>query len=151
MSTMDQIRYQGKKSRTFGVFLTIFSIVILFVSFGLPLILDAAINTIQWIVIGFICLPIIGLFIWCWRTTYYIVAKDLLIAKCGPFRWKIPIDDIKVIRLDQKTIGGTWKPTLSWNCIEIENKNGWSIYISPEKQDDFIGQLTTLNSTIKIR
>ncbi len=56
-----------------------------------------------------------------------------------------------MIRLNQKTIGGTWKLTLSWNCMEIKYKKSRSIYITPERQDDFIHQLKTINHNIEIK
>lgn len=144
-------KYPGKKSRSFGIFLLISGIVILTVSIGLPIMLNDSIKAAQWLVIGLIDFPIIGMFIWCWIATYYIIDHNRLIAKWGPFVWKVPIMDITIIRLNQKTMGGTWKLTLSWKCMEIKYKKYRSIFITPEKQNEFLNHLQSINDNIEIK
>jgi hypothetical protein len=63
----------------------------------------------------------------------------------------MPISEILLIRLNQKTIGGAWKPTLSWDCIEIKNKKSGSVFITPDNLNDFIGHLKRLNERIEIK
>ena len=154
MENYEKNRYLGKKSCSFGIFLLISLLVILFVAVGLPLIFEGSINITQWIIISVIVIPIIVLFLWWWLDTYYIIDHYLLIVKWGPFKWKVDINDISIIRLNQKTLGGTWKLTSSWDCIEIEYKKNYenrSIFITPDKQDDFIKHLKSIKNTIEIR
>ena len=56
-----------------------------------------------------------------------------------------------MIRLNQKTIGGTIKPTLSWNSIEIRYKKHRSVFVTPERQDEFVGRLKSINDKIEIK
>ncbi len=88
---------------------------------------------------------------WCWTSTYYVIDKNKLSAKCGPFKFNVFIQDIKEIRTNQKTVAGIIKPTLSWNCIVIEYGDTKAISISPENQDTFIKTLTDINKEIKIK
>ena len=99
----------------------------------------------------FITTIVVGLFLWIWFDTNYVIDNGLLIAKSGPMIWKVQISEIIFIRLNQKTIGGNWKPTLSWNCIEIRYKKYRSIFITPERQDDFIRQIKQINDKIEIK
>lgn len=126
------IHFAVRKSNSIGYFLWISSIVIGFVGIGLPLLIVDSISISELIISISIDTIVVGLFLWIWYDTNYTIDNDLLIAKSGPMVWKIPINEISYIRLNQKTFGGTWKPTLSWNCIEIKYKKYRSIYISPE-------------------
>jgi hypothetical protein len=94
---------------------------------------------------------VIGFFIWVWTTTFYTITKESLIVKSGPLHWQILIQDIKIIRLNQKTVGGIIKPTMSWNCIEIEYAKHKTISISPTNQDRFIDMLRDINKQIEIK
>lgn len=151
MIIMNEDRFSGRKSRSFGVFLLISSAVILFVSIGLPILINKTIDPTGLTISGFIIIPTLGLFLWAWIDTYYQIYETNLKIKCGPFAWRIPVSEIKLIRLNQKTIGGTIKPTLSWNSIEIKYKKHQSIFITPDRQDDFIGRLKTINDKIEIK
>lgn len=144
-------KFAVRKSNSFGCFLWISSIVIAFVAIGLPLLTVESTSISEWIISISITIVVGGLFLWIWYDTNYIIDNDLLIAKSGPMVWKIPINEISLIRLNQKTFGGTWKPTLAWNCIEIKYKKYRSIYISPERQNVFVSQLMELNKTIVIK
>ncbi len=145
------VKFAVKKSSSFGYFLLISTIVTGFVAIGFPILFDDSFN-IEGLTAGIITTSLLGgLFFWIWFDTNYVIDNDFLIAKSGPLNWKVPIREISFIRLNQKTIGGTWKPTLSWNCIEIRYKKYRSVFIAPEKQDDFIGQLKQINDKIEIK
>jgi hypothetical protein len=151
MKTKNEDRFSGRKSRSFGLFLLISSAVILFVSIGLPILINKTIDPTGLTISGLIVIPTLGLFVWAWIGTYYQINETDLKIKCGPFLWRIPFSEIKLIRLNQKTIGGTIKPTLSWNSIEIIYKKHRSIFITPDRQDDFVRQLKTINDKIEIK
>jgi len=144
-------KFTVKKSNSFGYFLLISIIVIGFAAIGLPLLSGDSFN-ITGLTVGLIITTLVGgLFLWIWIDTNYVIDNEFLIAKSGPIIWRVPIREISFVRLNQKTIGGTWKPTLSWVCIEIRYKKYRSIFITPEKQDDFIGQLKQINDKIEIK
>lgn len=144
-------KFAVKKSCSFGYFLLIISIVIGVVAIGLPVLTKDSQSASELLISIIITAMSVGLFLWIWIDTYYIIDNETLIAKSGPMIWKVPIKEISFIRLNQKTIGGIWKPTLSWDCIEIKYKKYRSISITPVKQDDFIGQLKQLNVNIEIK
>ena len=151
MVTMNDDRFSGRKSRSFGLFLLISSAVILFVAIGLPILINNTIDPTGHTISGLIVIPTLGLFLWAWIDTYYQLNETDLKIKCGPFVWRIQVSEIKLIRLNQKTIGGTIKPTLSWNSIEIKYKKHRSVFVTPDRQDDFIGRLKTINDKIEIK
>jgi hypothetical protein len=151
MTSKKDNRYSGTKSRSFGLFLLISSAVIVFVAIGLPILINKTIDLTGLIIAGLIVIPTLGLFLWAWLDTFYLIDKENLKIKCGPFMWRINVSDIKTIRLNQKTIGGTMKPTLAWNSIEIRYKKYRSIFITPERQDDFVSRLKEINDKIEIK
>ena len=144
-------KFNSKKSAGLGALFLIVSFMILFLGFGLQLILNQPLGFYEFLIKTLISILVIGLFIWCWTGTCYIIDKEKLSARCGPFRFPVPIQSIKTIRTDQKTINGIIKPTLSWECIEIEYGKGKILSISPENQDRFIKTLTDSNKEIKIK
>lgn len=144
-------KFKSIKSIGLGTLLLTVSLIILFLSFGLPIISNHYFSLIEIIIKTLLCILIIGLFIWCWIGTYYEIDKEKLVANCGPFKFLVHINDIKVIITNQKTIGGIIKPTLSWDCIAIEYGNYKTISISPQNQDRFIKTLTELNKDIKVK
>lgn len=144
-------KYGVKKSNSFGFFLLTSTVLIGFVSIALPFSTGDSLN-ITGLAVGLILTTLIsGLFLWIWFDTNYVIGNESIIAKSGPMIWRIPIREISFIRLNQKTIGGKLKPTLSWNCIEIRYKKNRSIFITPERQDGFIGQIKQINNTIEIK
>jgi len=144
-------KFKSLKSIGLGTLLLTVSLLILFLSFGIPIISKQHISLIEIIIKTILSILIFGLFIWCWIGTYYVIDKEKLVANCGPFKFLVKINDIRVIITNQKTIGGIIKPTLSWDCIVIEYGNYKAISISPQNQDRFIKTLTELNKDIKIK
>jgi hypothetical protein len=145
------LEFKSKKNPGFGLLLLFVGLLVLFLSFGLPFITMEGLNLKALIIKCLISLIVIGFFLWCWLKTCYTIENKTLIVKCGPFRWLISIQEIKMIRLDQKTIGGSIKPTLSWKCIEIDYEHHKTISISPENQDEFLDILQDINQDISIR
>ena len=144
-------RYSCKKGRSFGIFLLISSLIIIGAAYGLPILTSEKYSFKELIITSFFVIPVIGMFLWCWNDTYYLIDKETLIAKCGPFIWRVSIQEITLIRLNQKTIGGSFKPTLSWNSIEIQYKMYRSIYVTPDKLDEFLSHLQNINGKIEIK
>jgi hypothetical protein len=142
-------KFPSKKSRIFGFLLLIVSVFIILVGIVSPII--EAVSILEIVFLTLISGFVVGLFLWCWLATYYVVENENLIVRLGPFVWKIFIKDISLIRLNQKTIGGTWKPTLSWNSIEIKYQSRRSIFVSPENEEGFLERLLVINKAIEIK
>lgn len=148
---MMEYRYRSKKSPSFGYLLLISCIVVIFITIGWPIIKYETISNSNLLLGILIVTPMIALFLWLWLATYYFIKDEILIARSGPLKWRVPIKEITLIRLNQKTIGGTWKLTLSWNCMEIKYKKYGAIFISPENEETFLNKLLQINSSIQIR
>jgi hypothetical protein len=143
------LKYQCKKDRSFGIFLIVSGLIIIAVAYC-PL-LSQTFSLTKFIIVSLIVFPVIGLFFWMWYGTYYIIDNETLTVISGPLRWRVPIHEINFIRLDQKTIGGTWKPTLSWDSIEIRYRKSKSIFITPDNQEKFLSDLKKINNEIIIK
>lgn len=143
-------KFAAKKGNSFKLFLIVMSLVIIFAGYGLPL-FAGALSLQTFMISSLFVLPVITLFILCWASTQYVLDVGQLKIKYGPFNWTIPVKDIKKIRLDQSTIGGIIKPTLSWKCIEIEYGNDKTISITPENQNHFISLLQSQNECIVVK
>ena len=144
-------KFQSERSNGFGAILLTVTILVLILSFGLPIINKQSLSILELGIRALFSALIFGLFVWCWTTTYYEINKEKLLAISGPFRIKVQVNDITSIITNQKSVGGIIKPTLSWDCIVIEHGKNKSISISPQHQDKFIRTLTDLNRTIKIK
>lgn len=143
--------FQAKRTQSFGVFLTGACIFILGILFGIPLLTEGAIEKIDLVIGLSISVPVIGMFVWMWLNTKYIVKNNVLIVIWGPFRFKILVEDIKLIRTDQDSWAGIIKPTLSWKCMEIRYGKYGTISVTPIQQDRFIEVLMSINPKIKMK
>ena len=145
------IKFNSRKSSAFGAILILVSALLVILFFVIPVKSDNHINNVGPILEVVFTVLVIGLFAWVWSTTFYAIDKDKLKIKSGPFDWEISIQTIRSIRLNRNAVGGIIKPTLSWDCIEIEYENNKTISISPENQDIFIRILLDLNMQIEIK
>ena len=141
----------SKKSRSFGMFLIFTCLFITLIAYGQLLLKNDSYSALDFIIPSLIVTPVLGLFLWIWKATYYLIHNEILIAKSGPLIWKVPIKEITLIRLNQDTIGGTWKLTLSWSCIEVKYNKYRSIFISPSNEGEFLERILKINSKIDIR
>ncbi|NJN27570.1 MAG: PH domain-containing protein [Cyclobacteriaceae bacterium] len=144
------IIFAAKKGKGFRRFLIITGASIALVSYGVPFLANAF-SLQVFLINSLLVLPVLTLFVWCWYGTQYQVGKSQLKIKCGPFRWIIPFEEIKKIYLNQSTIGGIIKPTLSWDCMEIAYGQYKTISITPENQDQFIAMLKSKNGHFEIK
>jgi hypothetical protein len=142
-------KYLCKKDISFGILLM--TAVLLIIGLAYLTVLYGTDSFVVKVIISLIIVSVVGLFLWLWFGTYYVIYQEKLIAKSGPFKWRVSIHEINYVRLHQKTIGGTWKPTLSWNSIEIRDKESKSIFISPDRQTEFISDLINMNNHIIIK
>ena len=63
---------------------------------------------------------------------------------------RIRIDEMRLIRLNQCTLSGLARYTLSWRSMEIRYKKYGSVNISPLDQARFLESLLRINPTIAI-
>lgn len=80
----------------------------------------------------------IGLPLWLLNSTCYTLGEDKLEAKCGPFRWTVPLAEIR--RLSE-TRNASASPALSLDRIRIDYGQGRWIMVSPRDRDAFLAEL----------
>lgn len=68
-------------------------------------------------------------------TTRYTVDHELLLIRSGPFRWKIPLEEIRAIRPTHNLLSS---PALSLDRLDVLYGNGQSIRISPKDKAGFL-------------
>ncbi|MCL9769926.1 PH domain-containing protein [Flavobacterium sp. HXWNR69] len=95
---------------------------------------------------------IILFFLWLFTSTYYRIENSDLHWKSGPFYGKIDITKISKIEYHKGIYVPTiWKPALSHIGLIITYNKYDDIYISPEKQEEFIATLQRLNPNITFK
>lgn len=86
--------------------------------------------------------------LWFWLGTFYELKNGLFLAKSGPFRVKIPFEDIKEIRKNKDMRSGY---SLSMKRIElVYGQKNKKLAISPKNQQEFLKELKMYNPTIQI-
>ena len=88
------------------------------------------------------------LFIVIQRSTFYEIRdKEVLICKILFFKKQIPIKTIrKIERANGLYVG--WKMNTSWKCLVVHYNKYDELLISPEKESEFIREITQLNTSI---
>ena len=81
--------------------------------------------------------------IWILRSTYYVLSDEQLFAKCGPFKWTIPLAKIESVRRTRSILSG---PALSYDRVQIRFGRFRSVLISPERRDQFLVELENRRS-----
>lgn len=79
------------------------------------------------VVLGFITLT--------FKSTRYEVTDREVIARSGPFRWRIGIDGIESIRPSRSPLSS---PALSLDRLEIRYAGGRMLLVSPENREGFL-------------
>ncbi len=69
------------------------------------------------------------------KSTRYEVTSREVIARSGPFRWRIEIDGIESIRPSQSVISS---PALSLDRLEIRYAGGKTLLVSPQDREGFL-------------
>jgi hypothetical protein len=85
---------------------------------------------------------------WIWFVTYYYISDDLLMIRCGPFKEKIKIEDIKSIKKTRNPISSA---ALSLDRMEIRYGDYGMTIISPKHEEEFINLLIKQNKAIDIK
>ena len=78
---------------------------------------------------------VVGLMFWLLVGTYYTVERGIIRIVSGPFRWKVPIDDITSVTATRSPLSS---PALSLDRICIRYGKRRRIMISPADRDGFL-------------
>ncbi|MDG1374171.1 MAG: PH domain-containing protein [Flavobacteriaceae bacterium] len=97
-----------------------------------------------------ILLLVCGFLLWLYYGTYYELTQTHLKYNCGPIKGNIEIKEIREIIKD-KTLWVGLKPATARKGLIIKFGKYDEVYISPEKNDEFINHILELNDAIKIR
>ena len=88
-----------------------------------------------WIVAAFVAVIGCGLPLWLLLTTHYTIDAGQLLIQSGPFKWNVPIADIKSIT---ETSNPLSSPALSLDRLRIDYGKYQAIMISPRDKLQFI-------------
>ena len=81
-----------------------------------------------------------GIPVWIFTTTRYELSSSTLLIRSGPFRWSIPVADIKSITPTHNPLSS---PALSLDRLRIEYGQGRAVMISPHDKSAFLRALET--------
>lgn len=81
-----------------------------------------------------------GVPIWIFATTRYDISNEFLIVHSGPFRWSIPLVEIKSVTPTRSPLSS---PALSLDRLRIEYGQGRVVMISPSDKAAFLRVLET--------
>ena len=96
----------------------------------------------------FILMIAVILFVgWIWFGTGYEILEDELKIRCGPFRQRIPLQEIKAIK---KTRSPLSSPACSLDRIEIKYGSSKRVMISPADKEGFIKLLLEKSPQIRL-
>jgi hypothetical protein len=90
-----------------------------------------------------------GFLLWTWFGTYYRVTDHHLYYRCGPWHGRIPIQDIRIIKQRERLWSGL-RPALGLQGIVLHYGKWDEIYLSPDRQEEFIEQLRKVNPGIMV-
>ena len=76
--------------------------------------------------------------VWLLVSTGYSLTDDQLVVKAGPFRWRVPIREIKSVTPTRSPLSG---PALSLDRLRIEYGVSRSILVSPRNREHFLREL----------
>jgi hypothetical protein len=93
-----------------------------------------------WIVVLNVLLGVL-LPAWLLLGTDYVLDQEHLKIRCGPFRWSIPVREIRHVEPTRNPLSS---PALSLDRLRIEYGNGKSLMISPRDTEQFLADLDAL-------
>lgn len=72
---------------------------------------------------------------WLLVSTYYMVSEGTLHVFSGPFRWRIPLDEILAVRPSRSLVAA---PALSLDRLEIRWATHSALLVSPADRNEFL-------------
>lgn len=129
-----QHTYRSKVDGKIGVVVALAALVLIFAGATLPDPDHGAALALH--IVGLIFL---ALCVWTLLGTYYVIDATALVAHSGPFRWSIPLREIRSVRSTRDTHSG---PALSFDRLRIEFGAGRRVLlVSPRDKDAFLADL----------
>lgn len=86
------------------------------------------------LVVGVVTLISLGLPVWLMLSTRYVVEDETLRVLSGPFRWTIPLRDIRSVEPSRSVLSS---PALSLDRLKIRYGAGRSLLVSPRDVGGF--------------
>jgi len=77
----------------------------------------------------------VGLPLWLLFSTRYTLEATYLLAQSGPFKWVVPLADIKSITPSNNPLSS---PALSLDRLRIDYGKGRMLLISPRDKEQFL-------------
>ena len=92
---------------------------------------------------GLVTLGLVGLVatalpVWLLASTKYVVGEEVLEVSSGPFRWQIPLTQIRNIEPTRSPLSS---PALSLDRLRIEYGSGKALMVSPIDKEEFTASL----------
>lgn len=101
---------------------------------GLALVAEPS---MRWLMLGVAGAVLVGMVLVLLPCRYGIV-EDAVVVRCGIFRWRLALRDIREVELSDSWMSG---PALSLRRIRIEMNNGYEILISPVDREGFLAEV----------
>ena len=76
--------------------------------------------------------------VWVFVDTRYVIGEGMLLIRSGPFRWRIPLNQIRQIVPARNALSS---PALSLDRLRIEYDAGRSRMVSPLDQQGFLAAI----------
>jgi hypothetical protein len=89
---------------------------------------------------------LLGFISWTFRSTRYEVTGREVIARSGPFRWRIEIATIESIRPSRNPLSS---PALSLDRLEVRYGRGRSLLVSPEDRIGFLDAIVARSGGLR--
>lgn len=105
------------------------------VSLGVALILPFVLPGAIGLPVAALLLASGSLQLWLLRATDYTVDGTELRIRCGPFRWRIALQDIRRVTPTRSLLSS---PALSLDRLRIDYGDGRALMVSPADKDGFI-------------
>jgi membrane protein YdbS with pleckstrin-like domain len=88
-----------------------------------------------------------GLPLWTLFGTRYELTPGRLRIRCGPFRWTVPLNEIRAVTPTRNPLSS---PALSLDRLRIDYGRGSSVMISPRDQARFLEDMGRYRSAVSL-
>jgi hypothetical protein len=85
--------------------------------------------------------------LWVMLQTHYTITATGLRIVSGPFRWNIPLHEIRSVAPTRNPLSS---PALSLDRLRIEYESGKWIMVSPRDKENFLRELRARGSMVRI-
>lgn len=144
----------GFRSKVDGSFILLLGLTLLIVAVAIyhPLWLDEATDVHDVLGLTVFFLATVGFILWCTFSVKYVFHDDHLFVKGGPFRSRIPYQQITKVAPTRNVFTG-YRLLSSFDAIEIFYEKGLlgSVKISPKERKKFLNELQKRCPHIRIK